>query len=286
LAVVARTENQAKAQEWGTVLEAKGIPYRLIPDGPRWAVEVDLSRAEAACQEIAAFERENPEPASGSQSLQVKVQAAFPLVIPVLGVLAAFHLFSGTYGLMRAGRIDGESILVDHEWYRLLTALFLHADWAHLAGNIFFGGIFAWFLCRELGSGLGWLLLFFSGVVGNGVNTLLKGESALSVGFSTSVFGAVGLLAGLKLAGGKVRIREGIFAVGGALALLAFLGSEGERTDLGAHLWGTVTGGVLGLSAGFAGLRQRARNRVFQLCCWAFLAGIVSICWWLALSRG
>ena len=54
-------------------------------------------------------------------------------------------------------------------------------------------------LCRELGSGLAWSLLLGSGVLGNLANACLQLPDHRSVGASTVVFGAVGILAALNL---------------------------------------------------------------------------------------
>jgi membrane associated rhomboid family serine protease len=41
------------------------------------------------------------------------------------------------------------------------------------------------------------------------------------------------------------------FPVVAALALLALLGTEGKNTDLGAHLFGFISGALLGLITGY-----------------------------------
>ena len=41
--------------------------------------------------------------------------------------------------------------------WRAVTALTLHSDLAHLAGNAFFGGVFGVLLAQILGGGLAWI---------------------------------------------------------------------------------------------------------------------------------
>jgi rhomboid protease GluP len=138
-------------------------------------------------------------------------------------------------------------------------------------------------LCKQLGSGLGWTLLLLSGVLGNLLNILLRGEH-LSVGFSTAVFGAVGLLSGLHMRRGAGFGKGLLLPLGAALSLLAFLGTEGERTDLGAHLWGLAAG--LGLGAAFARfvLGQRLMRPHWQSFLLAASLLVVTVSWWLALG--
>ena len=41
-------------------------------------------------------------------------------------------------------------------------------------------------------------------------------------------------------------LRSVLVPLGAGAALLAMLGSSGERTDLGAHIWGLVVGLIMG----------------------------------------
>ena len=80
------------------------------------------------------------------------------------------------------------------------------------------------------------------------MNALVQQAGHRSVGASTAVFGAVGILAALSL----VRYRHHLqrrwpLPVAAALALLAVMGTEGKNTDLGAHFFGFVYGFFLGL---------------------------------------
>jgi hypothetical protein len=48
----------------------------------------------------------------------------------------------------------------------------------------------------------------------------------------------------------RLSLRNSIIPIGTGLALLGFLGAHGEHTDLGAHLFGFMSGLTLGLLAG------------------------------------
>lgn len=123
------------------------------------------------------------------------------------------------------------------EWWRLITALTLHADQMHLVGNCLIGGVIVHLLCKAIGYGMGWLALLFAAMSGNFLNIILRDTLHSSVGFSTAVFAAVGILSGRQLNNrASTIIRQLILPLGAGVGLLAMLGSAGERTDLGAHL--------------------------------------------------
>jgi hypothetical protein len=98
----------------------------------------------------------------------------------------------------------------------------------------------------------GWHRL--SGAAGNALNAwFYRGEAHVSIGASTAVFGALGLLVGAeffaRLARAETRSRwQLIVPLGAGFALLAFLGvgEEHRRVDYMAHFWGFTAGLALG----------------------------------------
>ncbi len=89
--------------------------------------------------------------------------------------------------------------ILQGEYYRTITALMLHSDIEHLAGNVaglLFLGIP---LCSIMGAGRGLFLILLSGVAGNLLNAYMYRHAHLSIGASTAVMGAVGILAAWQL---------------------------------------------------------------------------------------
>ena len=244
---------------WTLVLKARLIPFRVERQRLRWLLLVPTSAFDAAVTELSQYETENrnwPPPAPRTPPTSNNIFGT----IWVLIALAIFHDVTllrinllghapadwVTLGNAHAGRI------LEGEWWRLITALTLHSGWLHLASNILIGGVFIIRLCRDLGSGLGWSLLLASGISGNLINAWLQSPDHRAVGASTAIFGAVGLLAAISL----VRYRRNLrpqrrwaLPIAAALGLLAMLGVGGEQTDLGAHLFGFLSGMVLGAGA-------------------------------------
>jgi membrane associated rhomboid family serine protease len=246
--------DEGRARLLSLILESRGLPFHLERTGRGWLLLVPAGLHQLARDEVALQERENrdwPPPEPPHRPGVANTLAT----LSVLLLLATFYNVTlmdrlpgiGTLPNLRAlGSADSELIL-QGQWWRLVTALTLHADWLHLSGNLVIGGLFVLVLCRDLGAGLGWGLILASGVLGNLTNALLQPYNHNAVGASTAIFGAVGVLAASSFVRYRHRLRgRRILPVAAALALLATLGTEGANTDLGAHLFGFLWGLALG----------------------------------------
>ena len=141
-------------------------------------------------------------------------------------------------GLMRAG-----------QWWRAVTALSLHQSTDHLIGNLVFGSVFSLMLANAAGRGIALFCLVAAGGLGNILNLLIQDDAHTSIGASTSVFAAVGLVSALRQDWRNSRLTLNVgnwLPIAGGLMLLAFLGFSGERTDYGAHVFGFLAGLGLG----------------------------------------
>ena len=144
------------------------------------------------------------------------------------------------------GAADARRIGAGELW-RCVTALTLHADLPHVLANAVSATVFVGAVCGLLGVGLGSAAVLASGALGNLANAWVRGGDHHSVGASTAVFGAVGLLCALAFSHRRrgSRRRRVALAVGAGLALLAMLGTAGERVDLWAHFFGLGAGLVV-----------------------------------------
>jgi membrane associated rhomboid family serine protease len=102
--------------------------------------------------------------------------------------------------------------------WMLFTSMFLHANPAHLGGNLLFLLIFGTSLEEQVPRGK-WLATYFlSGLVGNLVFLFLGGD-AVGVGASGAIYGLLGAAGGWKgLVGMIFYIGLDLFAGGGFLA--------------------------------------------------------------------
>lgn len=284
----------AQLQAWALTLTARQIPHQVAGSGSDRRLLVPPEHFVAALHELRRFEAENrawppvqPPAAPAVDNLLV--------TLSVLGLLAIFHnlavlrieLFGFPAGDWVERGCAAAGAIRDGAWWRAVTALTLHADGLHLLGNLLIGGTFIVLLGRALGSGLAWSLLLASGTLGNLLNAWLQVPEHRSVGASTAVFGAVGLLAAINLLNDRGALRRRWYlSLAAALALLALLGSEGEHTDLGAHLFGCAVGLALGLPAGYLlgryGYPGPRLNAVLALASLVLVGGA----WWAALQLG
>lgn len=284
---------QRRAHLWALVLDARSVPCRLVPGELGWHLQVPAERLDQALDELRLFETEN-------RNWPPSAPLVHPLAENTLSTLSVLVLVATFHNLTRIdaalfghnpldwidlGNAQAAKIL-DGQWWRLITALTLHADDVHLYSNLAIGGIFIIFLCHELGSGLAWSLILASGILGNLVNAVVQSPGHSSVGASTAVFGTVGILAALSLVRYRHYLQKRwLLPVAAALALLALLGTEGKNTDLGAHLFGFVFGTIFGLIAEHR-LGKRGRpglllNVMLALSCII----VVVLAWWVAATQ-
>ena len=140
-------------------------------------------------------------------------------------------------------------LILDGAWWRAFTALGLHAYIGHLAANLVMGGILVLLLSERLGTGLTWLAILLAGGAGNALNAWVQSANHTSVGASTGVFTALGLLATQSWKRDTVNGLRGLrcfLPLAGAVIFLSFLGVGGERTDVTAHIFGFVISVLLG----------------------------------------
>ena len=285
--------SRQQAEQWSLVLRAANIPSVIEFEKRSWVIKVSPLHEHRALREIAAFMEENSDwpPYSPKKNLSLPVLTKYqPPTILMMGALVIFYVVTGPWSDGNAwfseGAVSGRQILEHGQWYRLVTALTLHADVVHLVGNILIGGVLVHFLCRLLGNGLGWFLILASGTLGNLMNILLHGNSHNSVGFSTAVFGTIGILSGYQaISKRSAALKQILLPLAAGAGLLAFLGAGGPRTDLGAHFFGLLAGAALGgLLVFMPSQRILISKTSLQTNLFIASLAIVGLCWWLALS--
>jgi membrane associated rhomboid family serine protease len=285
--------NRQQAEQWSLVLRAVNIPSTIEFEQHSWVVKVSPVHAKKALQEIAAYmEDENDWPPNRpAPKIQKLVLSKYqPPTILMMGAMAVFYLFTGPWSYKSAwfmnGAVSGRQILENGEWWRLVTGLTLHADAVHIFGNVLIGGVLVHFLCRLLGNGLGWFLILLSGILGNFLNVFLREFSHNSVGFSTAIFGTIGILAGYQAVSKRTAaVKEILLPLAAGAGLLAILGAGGQRTDLGAHFFGLLSGVALGASLIFLpSQRILITKTTHQAVLFIVTLLTIQFCWWLAMA--
>lgn len=288
------TQSPRRVDEWTLALTSKGIaPTVLWGDGvcELYVAIHDAAQAAAELDAIDQEEREAQRARLADAALAQRPVSKHATVgaVALALLLMAFFAVTGPRAagsvFFSAGASEAERV-VHGEWWRAVTALSLHADGAHVLSNVAIGTLAVRAVMRSEGVGWGAALVLASGAVGNAINAWAHQSLHSSVGFSTAVFGAIGILGGLGFARSRRRerpLRPAWTALAGALALLALLGaSENKQVDMLAHLFGALTGVGLGILTEWRGFRPQ--TPAFQ-----WLAGVATMtillgAWWIALA--
>jgi membrane associated rhomboid family serine protease len=243
------------------------IPHRVVPTDIGFAVMVPPRMVAPAMAALDAQDKEAAEepardiappdhgPSYVGMGMGITLVAFFVVAGPRTG--------SDLQGWFQHGSAVSEAIVRNHEVWRAVTALTLHADAMHVAGNAVASLVFVTALGRWLGGGLAVLATLLAGFAGNLLTAYIYKTSHNVVGASTSTFGALGVLGGLQLVRRfRVhtvgRLRRALLGIAAALGLLAMLGM-GERADVVAHATGTGFGVLFGALLGL-GVRRPVRN--------------------------
>lgn len=140
--------------------------------------------------------------------------------------------------------------LNDGEYYRFITAMFLHFDLQHLGNNMLMLAAIGSTTERYMGSVSFFVVYFLGGIVGNlfsAWNYARTGELVVAAGASGAVFAVLGGLFCLvminkgKLENFTIR-KTGIFIV-----LILYQGFVTDNVDNYAHAGGLVAGFFIGL---------------------------------------
>jgi len=242
--------SKEEVESFGLVLLSHGIVHQAVRRENGWELRIDPSGVVEAESLIAQYQEENPPVPTGPETAFYDYKRSLAggwgaLLLAVIHLYvytrADQHLLKSTYAAS-AGRI------LDGDWYRAATALLLHADVVHLAGNMVGIAVLGSAVCSIMGWGVGWLAILSSGIAGNVLNAVVYKAGHSSIGASTAVFGALGILSAWQFMrqarqpGGRFKA---LLPLGAGLALLGFMGSS-VHTDILAHLFGFLSGITIG----------------------------------------
>lgn len=232
----------------------------------QYTLQAETDSAAEITSEILAYEDEQqvplPAPADANETFRHPAGWGF-YGIWMLVLVVSFSQQSKDPSWVERGASSSIGLIGDGEWWRPFTALFLHGDAAHLIGNLLSGLFFGTLVARSIGPWRGWGLILACGTIGNILTSLLTWpEPFTSIGASTAVFGALGILTGFGFAAAlrqRVRLPWARIAapVLAGVILLGWLGGgqAGGNTDVLGHVFGFSTGLVTGLVV--AGLEKK-----------------------------
>jgi rhomboid protease GluP len=295
---VFRSARRAACDERAFVLAAIGIPATIYYDGLQYVLEVEAAEAARASMHLGQYELERrppppPPPPPPSYPYAWVGCVIYVATLVGIGLMVSnglWRLDAFDQGALDAGRVQ------QGQWWRAWTALTLHLDGAHLVANLAAGVWFCYLAAAQIGSGSAWFLIVTGAACANLLEGLLGPPSHLSVGASTAVFTALGLLAAhswqLRSSYTQRWAVRWAPLVGGVV-LLGWFGSGGgsEETaatavtqiDIVAHAAGFGVGCILGALAARPALKA-ALDRMPQWLSGLAALGSIALAWACALA--
>ncbi len=182
--------------------------------------------------------------ASGDGALVTKILIGINAVVWVLAAYLYKQLALDFQLFSFAGPFNGQFVLGGvaagaDQWYRLLTATFLHVEPFHIASNM----LVLWWMGPQLERVLGRLrflaLYLVSGLAGSALAYLVAGDNMASLGASGAVFGLFGATV--------VLFRAARQPVGPVVALIVFnlvITFSVPGIDWRAHVGGLLAGAI------------------------------------------
>ncbi|HMA12926.1 MAG TPA: rhomboid family intramembrane serine protease [Steroidobacteraceae bacterium] len=286
--MVFRSVRRPACDERAFVLTAVLIDNEIIEEPGGFALCVSQRQAAHAAYHLHQYDEERRRPRPRLPALVQFPHAwrgavAYCVVVMLVALAAASHVFARD--LFDVGAVRG-GMLPAGQWWRAFTALTLHWDLEHLLGNLGGGALFGYFAARQLGNGRAWLLVLLAAGAANLIEVTLVAGNFISAGASTAVFATVGLLAAhtwrTRRGFGLPGWRQAAPLIGGLL-LLAWLGTEGEHTDVLSHGLGFGCGALTGIAAA-SRPGTRLLERISQPASAIVVLAWLSLCWWLALA--
>ena len=174
--------------------------------------------------------------------------------IALLAVNVLVFLLSSTAMLWmyEKGAMITEIVLRDGQYYRLFSAMFLHADPQHLFNNMMMLLLVGAIVENYTGHAFFIFLYFLSGLFGNMISMAYEikhGLSWISVGASGAVMGLVGFVVVWIIINRKtfIKSRGMLVRLGFLFAFVIYSCFFQAGANTAAHLGGFVTGFVLGI---------------------------------------
>jgi len=234
------------------------------------------------CPECVALAQQEFRQGPGRRMAVRSITATKVLLVAIVGMFVVELLVAGprtmgsgasTEALVDLGALYPPAIAIGGQFWRLFTAMFLHAGLFHILFNAWALWVFGSMVERDFGTGRFVAIYFVTGFVASATSYAFGPLFLVGVGASGAIFGIFGAFVAynyrrrhLAMAAQNLRFAMTLLLIN---ALLAFAWGS---IDWRAHLGGFVAGVVAGFAADGLGDRsQRTLTTVLGL------AGLVAV---------
>jgi membrane associated rhomboid family serine protease len=178
-----------------------------------------------------------------------------------------------------SGHIVGGNLIVGHftpQYWRLFSAMFLHANLIHIAFNMYALYLFGYLIEGAFGKARFVAIYFITGFLASVTSYMFSDPTAIGVGASGAIFGLLGAWVAYNYrrrgsAMASAQLRWALFLIG----INLFLGFSIASIDNFAHIGGLISGAAAGwLAEGFGPQARRTAVTVGGLALMV-LVGIV-----------
>jgi membrane associated rhomboid family serine protease len=196
------------------------------------------------------------EPARPRHYSQLRNAPAVLVLIVLNAVAFFFEISVGNWNdpevLHRIGALDPYSVLIQHEYWRLFTALFLHGGFVHLLFNLFALYVLGPPLEQSIGTMRFVVCYLISGLTSGagvvGLTLMAWMQPVQLVGASGSIMGIVGAWAGFLMRHRHApRAKQRLANIATIVAIQIAFDLSTPQVSMSAHLCGLTAGFFLGL---------------------------------------
>lgn len=249
---ILRTRSTRRRAELDELILVAADLWTEISEGAEgFEVSVASVDAERAQAELDAYERENPARVAAPPAATDGTHGLVGAIAFALLMTTAAMAQRGAYQeqMLAHGSLSPETF-TKGEFWRVLTALTLHADPAHFISNLVFGVVFVGLAADVGGAGRAVFATIAAGGAANLLNAALRGGDWSAIGASTAVFAALGFLGAVRVeakadGGGWARR---FMPLGAAVLLFILFGGGDGRVDVLGHALGLIAGVVFGFA--------------------------------------
>ncbi|HEV3282900.1 MAG TPA: rhomboid family intramembrane serine protease [Solirubrobacteraceae bacterium] len=166
-------------------------------------------------------------------------------VIVFLTEQGQFSIFgTGIHGaVINEGVLDRFNLAVEHQYWRLITAGFLHENLLHIGFNMYLLYLLGTMLEPAMGS-VRFAAVYFTSLLAGSFGAVLA-TAAPSLGASGAVFGLMGA-AVVELRARRLSVMES--GIGGLIVLNLILSFSLANISVGAHVGGLIGGALAALA--------------------------------------
>lgn len=277
---VIRAPSERQAMDWSLVLASQGIECALerAPQEKVWRLTLAPTDEARAREAIRQFRRENrgfhwQHELPGSGLLMHGGAVFWTVVLTFCFVLQPW--------LRGPGEFESQAARAG-AWWLAFTAVWLHADVAHLVSNAVMGALLFGFAMARFGPGLALLVTLLAGAGANWLGLGLRPGNFTALGASGMVMAALGMIAVQALPlwrTGRFGARLVFAGLGGSSLIFVLIGTSPD-SDVLAHANGFLLGCALG---GLAALIPAPKLPLANRLAWPVFLALSLGTWFLAL---